>query len=63
MLGPVLEREAEARAGEFALVKIDVDANPELALRYQIYSSEKKDDRARAGNTAGSMPMSVIRST
>ena len=36
MLGPVLEREAESRAGEFALVKVDVDANPELALRYQI---------------------------
>jgi putative thioredoxin len=36
MLGPVLEREAETRAGEFALVKVDVDANPELALRYQI---------------------------
>ena len=36
MLGPVLEREAEARAGQFALVKIDVEANPELALRYQI---------------------------
>jgi thioredoxin len=36
MLGPVLEREAEARAGEFALVKVDIDANPELALRYQI---------------------------
>lgn len=36
MLGPVLEREDESRAGEFALVKVDVDANPELALRYQI---------------------------
>jgi putative thioredoxin len=36
MLGPVLEREAETRADEFALVKVDVDANPELALRYQI---------------------------
>ena len=35
-LGPVLEREAESRAGELALVKVDVDANPELALRYQI---------------------------
>src|SRR5665648_856582 len=36
MLGPVLEREEESRAGELALVKVDVDANPELALRYQI---------------------------
>jgi putative thioredoxin len=35
-LGPVLEREAEARAGELVLAKLDVDANPELALRYQI---------------------------
>ena len=36
MLGPVLEREAKARAGEFELVKVDVDANQELALRYEI---------------------------
>ena len=36
MLGPALESEAETRAGEFQLVKIDVDTNPELALRYQI---------------------------
>ena len=35
-LGPVLEREAETRLGEFELVKVDVDANPELAQRYQI---------------------------
>lgn len=35
-LGPVLEREAELRTGEFALVKVDVEANPDLALRYEI---------------------------
>jgi len=36
MLGPVLEREAEERQGEFELVKVDVDANEDLALRYQV---------------------------
>jgi putative thioredoxin len=36
MLGPVLEREAEARAGQFELAKLDVDTNQELAVRYRI---------------------------
>jgi thioredoxin len=36
MLGPTLERQAEERQGEFELVKVDVDANPELAVEYQI---------------------------
>lgn len=35
-LGPALEREAEARSGKFVLVKVDVDDNQELALRYQV---------------------------
>ena len=35
-LGPVLEREAEQRAGEFMLAKVDVDANQGLAVRYQV---------------------------
>jgi putative thioredoxin len=35
-LGPVLEREAEARAGQLELVKVDVDANQELAQRFDV---------------------------
>jgi len=36
ILGPVLERETEARDGDVVLAKVDVDANQELALRYGI---------------------------
>jgi putative thioredoxin len=35
-LGPILEREAEAREGAVELVKVDVDANPDLAGRYGV---------------------------
>jgi len=35
-LGPVLEREVAAREDEVVLVKVDVDANQELAGRYQV---------------------------
>jgi len=35
-LGPVIEREAEARSGKLVLAKVDVDANPGLADRYGI---------------------------
>ena len=35
-LGPVLEREAEARTGHFELAKVDVDTNQPLARAYQI---------------------------
>ena len=36
VLGPVLERETEARDGEIVLAKVDVDAEPALAARYQV---------------------------
>ena len=36
MLGPILEREADERAGQFELAKLDVDTNQELAARYRI---------------------------
>ena len=36
MLGPVLEREAEAREGQFELAKLDVDTNQQLAVQYRI---------------------------
>ena len=36
MLGPVLEREIEARAGEVELAKVDVDANQPLAAAYGV---------------------------
>jgi thioredoxin len=36
VLTPVLERESAARDGQVALVKVDVDANQELAERYAV---------------------------
>jgi putative thioredoxin len=36
VLGPVLEREAEARDGDVVLAKVDVEVSQELALRYGI---------------------------
>jgi putative thioredoxin len=38
MLGPALEAETAKRAGRLELVKIDVDAEQELAARYGIQS-------------------------
>ena len=38
MLGPALEAEAEKRAGRLELVKLDVEAEPEIAARYRVQS-------------------------
>src|ERR1700737_3052357 len=35
-LGPVLEREASKRSGKLELVKLDVDANPNISRAYGI---------------------------
>src|SRR5436305_6611453 len=35
-LGPILEREVAALGGRVELVKVDTDANPKLAARYEI---------------------------
>ncbi|HTZ05568.1 MAG TPA: thioredoxin [Gaiellaceae bacterium] len=37
-LGPAIEAEAGKRAGRMELVKLDVDAEPEIAARYGIQS-------------------------
>jgi putative thioredoxin len=36
MLGPILERAAEAREGQVVLAKLDTDANPNLARAFEI---------------------------
>ena len=36
MLGPALEAEAAKPAGRLELVKVDVDAEPQLSIRYRI---------------------------
>jgi len=37
-LGPILEKVAEDRGGEFLLAKVDVDANPEISRQFGVQS-------------------------
>jgi putative thioredoxin len=62
-LAPVLEREVDARAGAVELVKIDVDANQELAQRFGVSSIPAvkafRDGRVVAEFTGALSPTSV----
>jgi thioredoxin len=63
MLGPALEAEALKRAGRLELVKIDVDAEQEIAARYGIQSIPTvavfRDGQAMTG-FVGAAPAAAI---
>jgi putative thioredoxin len=64
-LGPVLEKAAVARAGKVDLVKLDVDANPNLARTFGIQSIPAvkafRDGRVAAEFVGAQPPASVER--
>ena len=64
-LGPVLEREAAARAGKLELAKVDVDANQGLARTYRIQSIPAvkafRDGEVAAEFVGAQPPAAVVR--
>ena len=65
VLGPILERLADAYGGRFELVKVDVDANPQLQAQFRVQSIPTvvafKDGRA-AASFIGAKPEAQVRS-
>lgn len=62
-LGPVLEAAVDARDGEVVLAKLDTDANPQLAQRYQIRSIPAVKafrDGAVASEFVGAIPRAAV---
>jgi putative thioredoxin len=63
MLGPALESEVDKRAGRLELVKVDVDAEPLLSVRYRIQGIPTVKvfrDGEPVGGFAGAYPASGI---
>ena len=62
-VAPVLDRIVEEREGELKLVKVNIDENQELAMRYGIQSIPNMilfEDGAPKAQTIGAQPKSAL---
>src|SRR5436305_5285595 len=64
MIGPVLERVADEKAGDFLLAKVDVDANPRISQAFRVQSIPAVKafrDGAVVNEFVGAIPEQAIR--